>query len=55
MNAILLELEDRGEHRLYMTWSHGDCKATLDADLRAMAFVISHQDEDGDETVRAYC
>ena len=49
-----LELEDRGEHRLHMTWSNGSCKATLDADLRAMGFVISHQDEDGDETVRAY-
>ena len=38
-----------------MTWRNDDSKATLDADLRAMAFVISHQDEDGDETVRAYC
>jgi sucrose phosphorylase len=50
-----LEIEDLGEHRLYMTWRNDDSKATLDADLRAMAFVISHQDEDGDETVRAYC
>ncbi len=49
-----LEIEDRGEHRLYMRWSNGVCEATLDANLQDLGFVITHQDGDGDTTLRSY-
>jgi sucrose phosphorylase len=40
-------------HRLIMSWRHGDCSATLDADLRTVSFSIEHYWGD-ERTVLSY-
>jgi sucrose phosphorylase len=37
-----LEVEAPQSHRLIIRWRHGDCSATLAADLRAHSFTIEH-------------
>lgn len=38
-----LEIHDSEDHRLHVTWKKGDCRATLDADLRGYGFRVNHK------------
>jgi sucrose phosphorylase len=40
-----LSIESTEEHRLRLTWKHGECVATLDADLKSHGFQIAYTDE----------
>ena len=49
-----LEIHDSDEHRLYLTWRHHGCVATLNADLREYGFSVTHQGRDCAEYVTSY-
>jgi sucrose phosphorylase len=42
-----LRVEPDEDHRLRLTWSLGQCRASLSADLRSLSFTIDHTDEQG--------
>jgi sucrose phosphorylase len=43
-----LEIGDAEEHLLQMTWRHGSCSASLNADLRSHAFTVTEIDGAGE-------
>jgi sucrose phosphorylase len=49
-----LEIHDADEHRLHMTWTHHDCVATLNADLRDFGFSVTHKGMACAEYVTSY-
>lgn len=49
-----LTVLDTEADRLGLCWANGETRATLDADLEAGTFRITHQ-ADGEETVLSYC
>ena len=49
-----LTVRSTDEHRLYLTWKHQECAATLDADLRDYSFSITHKENSSDENVMSY-
>lgn len=46
-----LEVDSSEPHLLTMTWRHGDCRAILRADLRALSFSIEHGTGDDREVL----
>jgi sucrose phosphorylase len=42
-----LRVEPDEDHRLRLTWSLGQSRASLSADLRSLSFTIDHTDEQG--------
>ena len=49
-----LSIERSDEHCLHLTWSHGECIAILNADLRDFSFSIMHKEESGSEETLSY-
>ena len=49
-----LEIHDSGEHRLHLTWKNNGCVATLNADLRAYGFSVTHKGKDCAEYMTSY-
>ena len=49
-----LSIERSDEHCLHLTWSHGQCTAILNADLRDFSFSIMHKEESGSEETLSY-
>jgi len=50
----VLTVRDSAEHELRLTWTHGDCRASLDANLIEFTFEVRHRDGDGRESVLSY-
>jgi sucrose phosphorylase len=49
-----LTVGDTDEHHLHLTWSDGQCAATLIADLRECSFTITHSENASDANVMSY-
>jgi sucrose phosphorylase len=49
-----LKIHDSDEHRLHLTWTHHDCVATLNADLRDFGFSVTHKGMACAEYVTSY-
>ena len=49
-----LTIGNTDDHRLHLTWEHGESVATLAADLRTYKFSIRHKDNGNDENVMSY-
>ena len=49
-----LQVADTAEHLLEMTWTNGDAKATLRADLSSCGFTVHHTADGLDEAVMSY-
>jgi len=49
-----LTIHDCAEHELRLTWTHGACVASLQANLMDFAFCVTHRDEAGVETRLEY-
>ena len=49
-----LEVADTAAHELHLTWRNGSAEADLRADLREFAFVVTHKDREGEESIMSY-
>ena len=49
-----LEIHDSPEHIMQLTWTNGECTASLNADLSEFSFSFRHRDEAGTETLLSY-
>jgi sucrose phosphorylase len=49
-----LTIHDCAEHELHLTWTHGACIASLQANLMDSGFCVTHRDEAGVESRMAY-
>ena len=49
-----LEIHRSDEHVLQLTWTNGDCSASLTADLLKFSIKVTHRDEAGKESLLLY-
>ena len=49
-----LAIADTDKQKLEMTWTNGNSRATLQADLLGFGFIVTHRNDTGEEAVMSY-